>query len=121
MTTMRPSGRKSMHNGKAESRTTTSCFPSRSIAMISCAAQSDTQKRPSDQRGDSPNMRPDFKIFTSVAEDVDDIVILSERLAAVDTSPSVVGRPQDERASRRPTSSPDFFVKMQVPWVSGGV
>ena len=62
-----------MHKGMDGSRTTTSCWPSRSTAMISCATQSETQNRPSRQRGDSPNMRPDIKIFTSLAEDFNDI------------------------------------------------
>src|SRR5215217_1015591 len=64
-TSRRPSGRKSMQNGNEGMRTMTSLLPSRSTAMISCAPQSENQRRSSCQRGDSPNAMPVIRICSS--------------------------------------------------------
>src|SRR5262245_30981090 len=61
----RPSGSQSKQNGRPKGvRTTTSVFPARSIARISCAPQSDNQSRPSCHRGDSPIASPQTSVFT---------------------------------------------------------
>jgi hypothetical protein len=54
------------------------------IAIISWAAQSETQNRPSRQRGDSPNMRPDINIFASGIEDLDDFSFSLGRFGPID-------------------------------------
>src|ERR671911_1275746 len=61
----RPSGTKSMQNGNDGMRTMTSLLPSRSTAMISCAPQSENQRRSSCQRGDSPKSMPVIRVCSS--------------------------------------------------------
>src|SRR6266536_4833213 len=55
-----PLGNQSKHIGNDGklTLTMTSLLPSRLTAIISCAPQSATHRRPSCQRGDSPNARP---------------------------------------------------------------
>jgi hypothetical protein len=90
--------------------------------MISCAAQSETQNRPSHQRGDSPNMRPDIKVFTSGAEDFNDIDTSFGRLTAGVPPPCVFnGFSEDERDGRVPTRVKFFFKLAPLhTWVVGG-
>ena len=56
----RPSGSQSMLNGSSRNgiRSITSLPPAGSTATISCATQFESHRRPSCQRGDSPNVSP---------------------------------------------------------------
>src|SRR5215510_3621105 len=59
-----------MQNGRLKgTRRTTSRLPSRSVAMISWAPQSENQRRPSCQRGDSPIAKPVSNVFISGIEE----------------------------------------------------
>src|SRR5437660_11580405 len=61
-----PSGNQSIQNGiVVGTRTMTSLFPSRSTATTSCLPQLENHRRPSCQRGDSPNPRPVNRVRTS--------------------------------------------------------
>src|SRR4051794_15385842 len=57
-TSIRPSGSQSKQNGSSATRATTSLRPSGSMTRISPTPQSETQRRASCQRGDSPIRRP---------------------------------------------------------------
>src|SRR5260370_13051828 len=62
-----PSGSQSKHIGNDGklTLTITSLLPSRLTALISCAPQSATHRRPSCQRGDSPKARPVTSLCSS--------------------------------------------------------
>src|SRR5258707_15798697 len=62
-----PSGSQSKHIGNDGklTLTITSLLPSRLTAIISCAPQSANHRRPSYQRGDSPNARPVNRVCIS--------------------------------------------------------
>src|SRR5215471_10910562 len=62
-----PLGNQSKHMGNDGklTLTMTSLLPSRATARISCAPQSATHRRPSCQRGDSPNARPVNRVCMS--------------------------------------------------------
>src|SRR5437879_5359379 len=62
-----PLGNQSKHIGNDGklTLTMTSLLPSRLTARISCAPQSATHRRPSCQRGDSPNARPVNRVCSS--------------------------------------------------------
>src|SRR5713101_3217063 len=64
-TSRRPSGSQSMLNGNDGMRAMTSLLPSTSAATISWATQLENHRRPSCQRGDSPNARPVNRVCSS--------------------------------------------------------
>src|SRR5687768_8602207 len=64
-TSRRPSGSQSMLKGDEGKWTMTSLLPSGSTATISREPQSENQRRPSRQRGDSPNTIPVINVCGS--------------------------------------------------------
>src|SRR5438876_126192 len=75
-----PSGSQSKHIGKDGklTLTMTSLLPSRLTAIISCAPQSANHRRPSCQRGDSPNARPVNRVCIS---DISRLLLFKRRNA----------------------------------------